>query len=162
MFGRSRRPAKGMARGPPEGWMVSRRGGIGAPTTPLSGALLCGVLALYAGMAACEEAQPTTEPDAAGPVTVSDATAEDSTDAESADGGPPSTAFRCCKSEGAEDCSACYLNIGKCCYQDPSILSMGPYLAARCSTWPACRSCCNECASATCEQLLAWHSCPNE
>jgi hypothetical protein len=79
----------------------------------------------------------------------------DATDA-TADQGP----IVYCRMEANEDCMACYENVGRCCYMDPTIGGHIQELVANCNGAPACRVCCNECASMTCETLRATHRCP--
>jgi hypothetical protein len=66
-----------------------------------------------------------------------------------------------CACEADEDCHACYENIGRCCYDDPTMLGNLEAVVANCQALPGCRACCNECAARSCDALKANGECPN-
>jgi hypothetical protein len=71
---------------------------------------------------------------------------------------PPPPACTC---EENEDCQACYEHIGECCYADATIGGRVELMTANCQRDGRCASCCNECVTKSCDQLLAEHLCPN-
>lgn len=65
-----------------------------------------------------------------------------------------------CACEVVEDCQACFERIGACCYGDPTVLGQIDQVVENCERRGACSACCNECATQSCEALLAAHACP--
>lgn len=66
-----------------------------------------------------------------------------------------------CVCDGVEDCRACFENIGRCCYDDPTLFGQLERLADTCQASAPCAVCCAECAQRSCEAVRAAGDCPN-
>lgn len=74
------------------------------------------------------------------------------------DAGPAPLACAC---DPDEACSACITLIGRCCYEDETFGGTFEYILDNCQSDPSCKSCCNECAALSCDEIKARGSCPN-
>src|SRR5579864_8657859 len=69
-----------------------------------------------------------------------------------------------CTLEDNEDCTSCFDAVGRCCYGDSDWNShpgTRDALAARCTSLPTCRACCNECNLLDCPTMKRRGLCPN-
>ena len=66
-----------------------------------------------------------------------------------------------CAMAPAEDCLPCFEQIGRCCYEDVTIEGQVEALSATCQSDDRCKSCCDECAALSCDQLKANGNCVN-
>src|SRR5687768_15081999 len=75
---------------------------------------------------------------------------------------PPMVLPGCpCTLAPAEDCTACFQLIGRCCYEDATIEGQAGALSDTCESDERCRSCCDECAALSCDQLKSMGNCVN-
>lgn len=72
-----------------------------------------------------------------------------------------------CECAPDEDCSPCFEQIGRCCYDGDGLirgtdngLPQREALAHRCEQDPSCRACCAECAELSCEEIQRGNLCP--
>jgi hypothetical protein len=77
---------------------------------------------------------------------------------------PPLDPLPCAyEPEEGETCDACFLNIQNCCYDEEGQARWARSfdgMVKLCEATTACKSCCNKCATLSCDQLLINNDCP--